>query len=253
MDETLLISLGLGQKEVNLYKAVAKAEQLTPAELAKAIGIKRTTAYGMARGLVERGLFVEDVARRPRVFMLAGPEEIQATLQAERKRSTERELILEKLSESVSRAQAERTYPVPRIKFIEEGKLENHLYSGSPVWWESMEKRREMTWWGFQDASFVERFSTWIDWQWEHTPETIDLKLLTNLSTAERGISGKYPRRNTKFWGEANNFISSTWVMGDYVVMVNTRQKPFYLIEIQSETLAHDQREVFRNLWDIVQ
>lgn len=252
MDEQVLMQLGLNASEIRLYKTVVTARHIAPSELAKAIDVKRTTAYSMARGLVEKGLLLEDGTRRPRVFAPAGPEEIQVAIDAEKKRSQERQALLERLSEKVSQTQAETSYPVPRIKFIEEGKLEQYLYKTILIWWGNMQQTNERTWWGFQDASFAKHFAKWIDWQWEQAPETIDLKLLTNFSKTERELTGKYSRRNVKFWGEATNFVSSTWVMGDYVVMINTRQNSFYLVEIHSKTLAHDQREVFRNLWELV-
>ena len=59
MDDKLLTSLGLSNKELKLYKAVMRAREISPAELARAVKIKRTTCYSMARGLVEKGFLVE--------------------------------------------------------------------------------------------------------------------------------------------------------------------------------------------------
>lgn len=252
MDENLLSSLGLTTSEAKVYKAVLKAREIDPAALGKATGIKRTTAYSIARGLVEKGLIREDASRRPRVFIPAGPEDLGLAIDTDKKRSEERQELLRKLSEQVSLATAEDSYPVPRIKFIEESKLEQYFYQIFPLMTESMLETKEYGFWGYQDGTLVDYFEDQLHWYWKHTSEEISVYLLTNLSQGERRMSGKYERRNMKYWGEATNFLSSIWIAGDYVLMINTRQKPFYAIEIHSKLLAHDQREVFRNLWELV-
>ncbi len=251
MDRSLLKALGLQDKEISLYSAVMKAGRITPAALAKAIGVKRTTGYSMARNLVEKGLLVEDATRRPRVFTLAGPEAIKGAIVLEKKRSDERQELLTRLSAEVSKRNAETAYPVPQVRFVEEGKIEKFLYDQLAVWHTSMTEK-DGIWWGFQDHTLVDEYFEWIKWTWKFPGKKWEAKMLTNRSVTEVKLSGRYPARGVKFWGEATSFISTTWIIGDYVVMINTRQKPYYLVEIHSALLAHDQREVFRNLWPLV-
>lgn len=253
MDNHLLVSLGLSESEVRLYKAVVRAKEITPANLAKVTDIKRTTAYSMARGLVEKGLLTEDATRRPRVFLPTGPEEMVSVIEGEKRRFEERQELLKKLGEQVSVAQAESSYPIPRIRFIEEAKINDYFKGAFSVWMESMLSRNEPVFWGFQDATLVEHYEEQLRYWWTISPENLYVKLLTNLSSAEKKIAGTFERRHMKYWGEATNFISSTWICGDYVIMINTRQHPHYVIEIHSAELAHDQREVFKNLWPLVQ
>lgn len=252
MDTKLLEGLGLNPVETRLYEAVFKAGAIAPAALAKAAGVKRTTAYSIARGLVEKGILVEDATRRPRVFLPAMPEDIARAVDAEQKLFDEKKRALGELGAMVSRTHTKEAAFAPRVRFIESNKLKSYLYQAYASWYDSMQKTGETTYWGFQDATFVEHFGEWIDWVWERTPTELDLKLLTNLTPSEKKMAGKYPRRLVKYWGEATNFISSTWVTGDYVIMINTRQAPFYLVEIHDPRFAHDQREVFRNLWPLV-
>ena len=251
MNEKLLESQGLNTKEIMLFKAILTTKGLSPAELAKAVGIKRTTAYGMARGLVEKGLLVEDSTRRPRVFAVAAPKEIEALILIERNRMESKSENLKALANELSQLVTSETYPVPQIKFIDEEKIDQFMREATPKWLESI-LAGDLTWWGFQDHTFVENYANYIDWFWKHATEKLELKLLSNRSGTEAGLKGKYPNRHIKFWGEATSFISTTWIMGDYVVMINTRQKPFYLVQIHSALLAHDQREVFKNLWPLV-
>ncbi|MEO6536466.1 MAG: helix-turn-helix domain-containing protein [Candidatus Paceibacterota bacterium] len=252
MDEQLLTSLGLNEREIKLYRAVLGAKELTPIELAKNAGIKRTTAYSAARSLVEKGLLIEDSSRRPKVFRPSMPEDINITIETERKRSEERQQILKQLSENVAVANQQVTYPIPRIKFIEGSKLEQYFKQAFPLWIQSMEDSGDYGLWGFQDSTLVDVFENQLHRWWKIVPAESEVYLLTNLSGGEKRFKGQYERRHMKYWGEATDFISSTWVAGDYMVIINTRTKPFYAIEIHSRPLAHDQREVFRNLWPLV-
>lgn len=251
MDDKLLAALGLNGREAKVYRAVVKHGEIDPATLSKATGIKRTSAYAIARSLAEKGLLVEDATKRPRTFLPATPKEVEHIVSDERKRLDVREKLFKELAGDLSQAQSAKSYPVPQIRFLEEEKIERFLYSETPKWIKSI-LQDDQTWWGFQDHTLIDHFRTWIDWQWKQEPELQHVKLLTNKSVSELRMKGKYPNRSIKFWNTASNFISTTWVAGDYVIMVNTRTEPFYLVEMHDAMLAHDQREVFKNLWPLV-
>ena len=251
MEEKLLAALGLSAREAQVYRAVVNHGVIDPASLSKATGIKRTTAYAIARGLAEKGLLIEDSTKRPRTFLPASPKEVENIVSDERKHLDERERLFKELAGDLSRAQSAKSYPVPQIRFLEEEKIERFLYSETPKWIKSI-VANDGTWWGFQDHTLIDHFHPWIDWQWKQEPEQQSVKLLSNKSVSELRMKGKYPNRSVKFWGGASNFISTTWIAGEYVIMVNTRQHPFYLVEIHDATFSHDQREVFKNLWSLV-
>lgn len=253
MDSRLLASLGLNASETKIYAAVVKAGEIAPAPLAKATSIKRTTAYAIARSLVEKGFLIENVSKRPRTFSSVAASEIKNVIAQERKRFAEREKLLEQFANELSKSQSEKTYSVPKIRFIEENKIEQFQLSEMCRWEESV-MRRDKTWWGFQDHTWVEKFGRLIPEYWKDVPADLTLKFLSNqedLST-EQKLKSKFPRRIIKYWNKATNFLSSMWIVGDYVVILNTRRHPFYLVEIHDATLANDLREVFKNLWPLV-
>lgn len=240
-----------------LYKAILKAGQLTPAEIAKLTNLKRTTTYNVARALVEKGLLAEDTTRRPAAFVLADPEQILTRIVKEKKQLAEREESYKKIAAEISKLAVGKEYTVPTVRFIEEDKIEEFLkkHASASTWDESAIRINECTWWGFQDHTFVEHFGKWIEWYWERWNDKMDLKLLSNRASVEVNFSKKNAhrtKRNIKFWGEGVSFHSSTWIVGDYVIMINTRAHPFYLVEIHDKLMAHDQREVFKNLWEMV-
>lgn len=253
MDEKTLEALDLNGSELAVYKAVLAAGAIAPAALAKTAGVKRTTAYSVARSLVEKGLLTEDATRRPRVFTPATPEQVIAIIDADKKRAAAREESLRHLANELSKISAEKSYPVPTIRFIEEGRIREFLYQQDSIWDQSILESGEGEWLGFQDHTFVEHYGAWIREYWKGAPKHIEVKLLSNRAPAELAFAeDKLERRTIKFWGEAANFLSTTWVCGDYLVMVNTRTKPFYLVEVHDARMAHDQREIFKNLWPLV-
>lgn len=255
MDQKLLEALDLNPSEIAIYTAVLASGGLAPAALAKVANMKRTTAYSVAGSLVEKGLLVEDATKRPRIFTPSDSEQVLALIERERKQVSVREETLKRLANELTTISASTSYPVPTVRFIEEGKIHDFLRTQTVVWDQNILESKETTWWGFQDHTFVEQYADWIEWYWKRFPEGIDLKLLSNRAQTEVAFSEKLNaenRRNIKFWGEADNFLSTTWAIGDYLVMINTRTKPFYLVEIHDKLMAHDQREVFRNLWEMV-
>jgi sugar-specific transcriptional regulator TrmB len=251
MHTKLLQSLGLDSREVKLYQVIFKAKEITPTDLAKEANIKRTSAYSMARGLVEKGLVLENATKRPRTFSVAGSDEVAAAIEIEKKRSEERQELLSEIGALVDKEESSENYPVPLIRFIEENRVLSHMSSRIGTWTASM-CAKDTTFWGYQDPTLLDTYESWIGDFWKQAPENFEVKLLTNNQESEKKISGKYKRRFTKFWSAAQNFNSTTWIMGDYVVILNTKQHPYYLIEIEDAFMAHDQREVFRGLWDVV-
>lgn len=248
MNDKLLLSLGIAGSEARVYRALFQAKTASPAVLAKYARIKRTTAYHSLQTLARRGLIVEDITKRPHTFSVAGPDRIAEIIREEERGLRARTKIFRELADELARRGAEALYPVPQIRFVEEEKLKRFLYKETPKWHESI-KRADATWWGFQDHTFIDKYGKITDWYWKHAKAPLAVKLFSNRSATERKIANKYPQRVIKYWNKASDFVSTTWVVGDYVVMVNTRRHPFYLVEITDATLAHDLREVFKNLW----
>jgi sugar-specific transcriptional regulator TrmB len=252
MDKQILESIGLSEKEISTYFAILKVKEITPVDLAKALKVKRTTAYSMARGLLEKGLIIEDSTKRPRRFVLADGNELDTALEQEKKRHEEKIEAFSLLKNTIEQVKAEENYPVPKIRFIEEEGIDSFLHSRTQEWIKSM-KEVSAVFWGYQDPSLLNYFQPWIKSFWDKCPKDFETKLLTNSKDEEIGVKGKYDRRYTKFWYGTADFLSTTWVIGDYVVTLNTQKKPFYLIETHDKLIAHDQREMFKNLWKILE
>lgn len=252
MNEKTMLALGMNHKEMKLYKALLSVREAPPALLAKLIKEKRTTAYSIARSLTEKGFIVENSAKRPHTFMLTRADEIEKILEDDRHRLSIKEKILSTFTAELSRATADDVYPVPEIRFVEQDKMSNFLLNQSQKWDQSM-LAVDSTCWGYFDPSYLDAFPHVMERYWKQAPKEISLKMFSDATgeALERKVAHRYPRRSIKVWKNAH-FNSAIWIMGAYVLIVNTRKHPFYLTEIHDANLAHDLREVFKNLWSLI-
>ena len=251
MKKTLLNDLGLNNKEIQIYLTTLKYSKISPALLAKHTKLPRPTVYNICKNLVAKGLLIEDLGEKTLQVIPASPLDLKSLINKEEEEFKAKAKIIEELSNELSLLKSEASYPVPKIRFIEEKNLEEYLYNHTPIWNESI-MSNDSVWWGFQDHSFVEKYEQWIEWFWKQAPEALHLKLLSNESNVEKKLQGKYKRREIKAWNKSENFTATTWVLGDYIIMVVTNKEPFYLVEICDKVMAHNLRETFKNLWNLV-
>lgn len=247
--EQLLEMLGLTQKEAQVYIAIQKQGRTAPADLAEITKINRTTVYSVAKELLNKGIIVEDLGSPKRELLATPPQELRKLIDQELNAIKQRESFLDEAIKSIKSIAADATYPVPRIQFIKEDRLESFLYERTPVWDKSIVERGG-EYLGFQEPIFVEKFEDWIDWYWSQAPATIQLTLLSaKNSEAESRVSSKgYDRRQIIFWKNTVTFNTTTWVMGDYVVMFVLSTSPNYLVEIYDQRFAENQRILFKGI-----
>lgn len=243
----LLEFLGLTPKEAQVYIAIQKQGRVAPADLADITKINRTTVYSVAKELLNKGIVVEDLGSPKRELLAAPPQDLRKLIDQELDAIKQRESVLDEAIESIKAVAGDATYPVPRIQFIKEDRLESFLYERTPLWDKSIVERGG-EYLGFQEPIFVEKFEDWIDWYWGQAPSTIQLKLLSAKKTdAESRVATKgFDRRQIIFWKDSVAFNTTTWVMGDYVVMFVLSTSPNYLVEIFDQRFAENQRVLFR-------
>ena len=146
------------------------------------------------------------------------------------------------------------TYSIPKIHFIEESKLKRFLITQSTVWAESG-AIVDNTWWGFQDHTLIENYEDWADHFWTNFPTETKLHLLTNKKPVETKIMSKKAyatQRQIKYWAGGSEFTATQVVIGDYILMIITREHPHYLIEIYDKTMAQNIRNLFKSLWNLI-
>ncbi|HEX7724798.1 MAG TPA: helix-turn-helix domain-containing protein [Candidatus Paceibacterota bacterium] len=255
MIQDALTSLGFTDKEIQVYLAVLENGKIAPANIASMTGIKRPTVYSVGKELIRRGVITEDLQGSSSYFVALPPQNLSDVLKKQEAEIAEKKKVVHELTKELADLPRSKSYSVPKMRFIDESNLVDFMYKQASVWLESLVKSGNPTTWGFQDHSLVENkeYLDWIDWYWKVAPKEVDLKLITNDSEIEEKMKGKkYDRRHIKFWKKDFAFTATQQIVGDYVLLFMTRQRPHYLVEIHDAVYAENLRQIFKNLWPMI-
>lgn len=251
MIENLLKQLGFNDKEIKIYLTILEQGKTTPAKISRLTNINRSTVYSISKELLDKGVIVEDLGGSSTYLVALPPEELKSLIKKDERKLENKKALVEEAIVELRSYTKNTKYSIPKITFIYEEDIEDFLYKQAAEWSKSI-MSHDSVWWGFQDPSFVEKYSKWIDWFWKETaPKDLLLKLLTNESLLEKEIAKRgYERRLTKVWKKGKNFTSTTWINGDYLILIMTQQHPHYLVQIHDPSLAHNMREMFKDIWE---
>lgn len=250
--EKALKQLGLGNKEQIVYKLILEHGKIAPALISRYTKINRTTVYSVAKELKEKGLIIEDLGGKTIYYIPSLHNELDKLIDFETEKAKNKINAIKELQETLKNIPVSKSYSVPKIRFIDEVDLEKYLYEASPRWIENM-LAVNTTCWGFQDHTFAEKYGKWNMWFWRTAPKEVDLKLFTNKSDVEKRLRDKKIKgREIKFWGNNNNFTGTQWVAGDYIILVVTNDRPYYLVEIKDSVMAKNLRELYKNIWQVI-
>lgn len=247
-----LQKLGLNEKETKVYLSLLKSGKIKPAMLAKITKLNRATLYSVAKSLLSKGIIAEDMSGSVLYFTPLPPDKLGNILEQTKRELKEKEELLNFAVNELNLISANKTYPVPKIRFIEENNLEKYLFDNTEKWQEAI-INSDGVWWGYQDQSFAQYFEKWIDYTWKTESSRhphYKPQFFSNETIIEKKLGKKYSKdkREIKYINDAD-FTANTWICGDYLVMIVTHQHPFYLIEIHDQMIAHNNREIFKKLW----
>ena len=246
-----LKKLGFNDKEIRVYLALLKHGKTKPSVLAKLIKLNRATLYHVAKGLLSKGIIAEDLSGKVLNFVALPPDNLNKILDQAKRELKEKEGIIKLAIGELDLIKFEKSYPVPKIRFIEENNLEKFLFDNL-IKWQKAIIAADGIWWGFQDHGFVENYFKWIEATWETEEsrhQNYQAHIFTNDSAIEQRLKGKYgPKRNMRFLPDAN-FTATVWICGDYLVMIYTGQHPCYLVEVHDQMMAVNMREILKKLW----
>ena len=250
--EESLQQLGLSPSETAVYLSVVRLGKTLPSRVAKDTGIKRSTVYGLIKSLVEKRLVEEDLGGKT-TYVIARPLEALDDLLTEDKRQLKRkQKALDHSISELEQLSHSGSYSPPRIRFVEERDMFDYMKKRIKDWQDDSIKY-DVTWWGFQDYSIIDKYEDWIDKSWKVAPKGWQLKMVSNHAPIEKKKAKQYGgRRHMKYWNHATDFTSTVAVSGDYILMWMTRERPHYMIELYDKVLAHNLREYFRNTWNIL-
>lgn len=249
MDELFNI-IELNKNEREVYLAVLKAGKVSPQRVSVLAGINRTTVYSVAKKLQSMGIITEDLGQKVGYLVATSPENLVKVFEKEEKKICEKKIAAIELAKELSKLSGEKQYSVPRIKFVEEDDLSDYLYAEYGRWKESAEKYGNI-WWGYQDDSFTANYRSWIDWAHKQISSGLKIQFFFNKVPLEQEVAEQYATRVMRHLPDSVAFDTSLFVAGDYIIMAQTRARPHYLVEINDAVLARNQRQLFKNLWEM--
>ena len=255
MIDDMLKQLGFSEKEILVYLTILENGKISPAIISSLANIKRPTVYAVGKELLKRGVITEDMEGPGGYFVALPPEHLLEAVKREEQQIAEKKKIIKEAIGELESLPKSKSYSVPKMRFIDEYNVKDFLYRQVPVWEASMIRTKNPTWWGFQDHTFVENkeLREWIEWYWKRAPQEIDLKLISNDSQIETEMKEKnFSKRLIRYWKKNSQFTATNWILGDYVIFVMSKHRPHYLVEIHDAVYAENMRQVFQNVWEVI-
>ncbi|MDD2786218.1 MAG: helix-turn-helix domain-containing protein [Patescibacteria group bacterium] len=252
MLKDILAKIGLSEKEITVYTSVLEHGRLSYTDLSKKTGLNRTTTYSVAQELLSNGMLQEDFSSPVKALVAAPPEALAAMATEEETRLEKKKQLVNEAIEEIRSAPSAAGYVAPAITYIPQQRIQQYFKQRNDVWNASL-MATDKTWWGYNDIDFIKQYSTeWLSWYWELAPKEILLKLFSNDEKIEHELKNRMPeRREIRFWKGEHVFTGSLWIVGEYVITVNVRQSPHYLIEMRDPALAQNLRTVFAEMWKL--
>ncbi len=248
MVQDTLKKLGFSEKEAEIYIVILQQGKIAPGDIAKLTHINRSTVYDVASELIRRGVITEDLGSSVRYFVARPPQDLGQLADREEKELKQKRKLISTAIYELSALAKDKRYSVPKIQFYSEDEVDSFLYRQTPVWNASMTEANDV-WWGFQDVSFVEQYTPWLEWYWK-THSDKGVKLLSNAVKDKKIVEhGFHKNRIIRYWEYSKDFTATQWVIGEYLVMIITGQHPHYAVEIHDTVMAHNQRQVYKAIW----
>lgn len=251
MIEEILKEIGFNEKEIQVYLEALKLGRTTPARIAKNTGINRSTVYSVVKNLVKKGVVAEDIGGKYEYIAALPPDSLEKIIDQKKRQLKKEENLIEKAISELDKMPSGIKFSLPKIRFVEELDVEDFMINESNKWNESI-KSTDGIWWGFQDPTFVENYQKWLKYYYAlESTVGIKVNLLSTQSEIEKKMEQwREERRKIRFWNKDSNFTSTLWAIGNYTIIIQTNERPFYLIEIYNPELTHNLREMFRGIWE---
>lgn len=242
-------TLGFNDSEVQVYLGLAEVGKSTAGVLAKRLGMARTTVYSVLENLSQKGVVSLEEKRGATFYVVNKPEALLRVVERERGVLAKKEQAARELVEHIGPFFRNKFFSIPKFQFFDgKASVENMLYEQLPNWRATLSSA-DHTWWGYQDHTFVTMFEPWLRHYWAVRPDCEQVKLLSNNSPMEEKLRGKIERREIRQIPEEYDFSSSVWIVGDYIILIMTRQEPVYAFQFRDANFAANLRSVFRLLW----
>ncbi|MBL7661970.1 hypothetical protein JNK13_04370 [bacterium] len=245
-----LRELGFSANEIQIYLDLLEVGKATAQNLAKRNKLPRTTAYSVLEGLTKRGVVSTEKKGQSSFFIANAPSSLFAMIEDQEEVFMRKKKAATDLQKTLEPIFKRTILNLPKLRFFE-GKANVHamLYELFPVWQESI-MRTDKTWWGFQDHTFVVQYPDWLKYTWDKRKPGEIYRAISNDAAPERELRGKIKERTVKYLQDSPEVFESTiWAIGDYLVLISSRNRPHYALNIKDQALAQGLRQIFKSFW----
>ena len=241
---TALETLGCDDKEINMYLACYTKGAAGMGDLMKRAKLQRSTAYGVVKSLVEKGLFAEDNKAYGRTYTAVEPDTLMRLVGARQRQIGQQHLLLE---EHLGELQAlYRTNEVrPKVRTYQGVSGLTH------VWRDVLTARGEILLWTNQ-ATESRFFSA--EQHEQFVRQRVDsshfARVLTVNNPAGRRLHAEDVEslRETRFVAHGVEFSTETYIYDHKVAMLDYNQDIIGVI-IESPHISGAQRAMFEATW----
>lgn len=247
-----MAKLGFSEKESALYLALAESGKTTATSLARKTKLSRSSVYFVLEALKTRGLVVAETKNKTTLFTAQHPSALGEEIRKERDGLKEKLQFAERLAEDLLPYFRSKQFHVPKLQFFEGRNAVKETLSRQEDRWHGSMLERDCTWWGFEDGSLWEQYRPWFEHLWKKfrtvREEKLNVRVFTNVPISDF-LESKFPRTKLRPLPTGYKFSTTLWLMGDYVALISTREKPHYLYQLEDPALAENLRVIFRLLW----
>ncbi len=247
--QKLLKLFGLRDIESKLYEELFQSGILTASEIAKRVGISRTSVYDLLEHLIEIGLITETIQRGTKKFIIQPPEKIQLLIEEKEKELNDAKCAAQELQQTYN---LKRVSSKPQLQLFE-GRAEMQqmmkdllLYRNITVcaYW-PVKKITDLL-----SADFMKKFHE------ERIARNIKLNVIWPASQIEH--SKKYPylksnnelKREVRIAPNTVDFSLGYSIYNNTVRYISSSKENFGFL-VESFELAEMMRGQFDILWKI--
>lgn len=250
MIEHIFQKIGFSDKEAAVYQSLLQVGSATPAQVARATRLNRTTIYDVMDTLVHRGI-ASKFKKGPKTYFYAlDPRQLVAYLNREEQESMgkiekQKKLVQNFLPELISLQNPLSTKP--KVQFFEGEKGVREAYEDTLT---ATEPLRAYT----NVAEMLECLPNFFpDYFKRRAKAKIGIRavFVDNKKSRERALADREELRQSKFLlDKTKSFSPEIKIYNDKMVIASWREK--MAIVIQSKELAELQKIIFDTLWELL-
>lgn len=244
-----LEAFGFSKQQTAILIAVLEQGPISAKAVARTTALPASTAYLELRKFLAQGILRRTEQRGAVFYSFGDPRAFLGLVERSQAELQQRVGIARTIADLLSHA-AQGSAQIPKIRFVSgKREVEHFLYERLPVWRKSLYAGVEYTWWGYQDEEFIPLYRRWLEHVWSTTGSDEQVRLFSNEKYFREEPKRKIPGRIIRPVPAGFSLGSTLWLNGAYLIMVTSRSKQHYALEVCDETFSENLKAIFKLAW----